>query len=169
MALLTSLVRPFSEITMSGTAAMNALKMNYTYKGLYQIGIETTSEDYGKSGELDFSTDEFMTALEENPDEVEELMLKFATNVDTWAKSMLTSSGDTSGVITREIENIQTKIDNINEYLEDYQDRLDRQEEMLRTKYANAEQQLATLTQKASSIASTLNMLNGYTSSSSSD
>ncbi|MBQ3457784.1 MAG: flagellar filament capping protein FliD, partial [Synergistaceae bacterium] len=98
------------EITMSGSAAMNALKMNYTYKGLYQIGIETTSDDYGKSGELVFDSDEFMTALEDNPDEVQSLMLAFANQFNTWTRSMLnsSSSGEVSGTLTREIENIQT-------------------------------------------------------------
>lgn len=155
------------EITMSGSAAMNALKMNYTYKGLYQIGIETTSDDYGKSGELVFDPDEFMTALEDNPDEVQALMLKFVGQFDTWTKSMLNSSasGETSGTLTREIENIQTQIDSINEYLENYQDRLDRMEENLRTKYGNTETQLSRLTQQASSIAAILNQLNGTASS----
>ena len=158
------------EITMSGSAAMNALKMNYTYKGLYQIGIETTSDDYGKSGELVFDADEFMTALEDNPDEVQALMLKFVTQFDTWTKSMLNSSatGETSGTLTREIENLQTQIDSINDYLETYQERLDRMEENLRTKYGNTETSLAKLTQQASSIAAILNQLNGTSSSSSS-
>ncbi len=158
------------EITMSGSAAMNALKMNYTYKGLYQIGIETTSDDYGKSGELVFDSDEFMTALEDNPDEVQELMLKFVTQFDTWTKGMLNSSasGETSGTLTREIENIQTQIDSINEYLETYQERLDRMEKSLRNRYGSTETQLSRLTQQASSIAAILNQLNGTASSSSS-
>ncbi|MBR1486395.1 MAG: flagellar filament capping protein FliD, partial [Synergistaceae bacterium] len=80
------------EITMSGTAAMNALKMNYTYKGVFQLGLATTSDDYGKSGELEFDTDKFMEALEDNPDEVQNLMLKFASSMDSWTKSMLNSS-----------------------------------------------------------------------------
>ena len=154
------------EITMSGSAAMNALKMNYTYKGLYQIGIASTSEDYGKSGELEFDADEFMTALEDNPDEVQALMLKFVGEFDTWTKSMLNSSatGETSGTLTREIENIQSQIDSINEYLENYQDRLDRMEESLRSKYASTETSLSRLSQQANSIAAILNQLNGTAS-----
>ena len=154
------------EITMSGSAAMNALKMNYTYKGLYQIGIESTSNDYGKSGELEFDADEFMTALEDNPDEVQSLMMTFVTQFDTWTKSMLNSSasGETSGTLTREIENIQTRIDSINEYLEKYQERLDRMEENLRTRYGNTETQFAKLSQQANSIAAILNQLNGTAS-----
>ena len=150
-----------TELQLSGVSALNALKMNYTYKGLYQIGISTTSDDYGKSGELEFDSSKFMEALEDNPDEVQSLMLSFTSQIDTWTKSMLTSSGETSGVITREIENLESQISRIDEYLEDYQDRLDRQEEMLRSKYSSAEQTLATLTQKASSIAAILNTLNG--------
>ena len=158
------------EITMSGTAAMNALKMNYTYKGLYQVGISTTSTDYGKSGELEFDTNKFMEALEDNPTEVQNLMVKFAGEMDTWLKSMLTSSasGETKGTLSRQIDDLQTQIDSINEYLENYQDRLDRMEESLRSKYAAAEDRIAQLSQKASSIAAILNQLNGTTSSSSS-
>ena len=154
------------EITMSGSAAMNALKMNYTYKGLYQIGIASTAEDYGKSGELEFDTDKFMSALEDNPDEVQALMLKFVEQFSSWTKSMLNSSatGETSGTLTREIENIQSQIDSINEYLENYQERLDRMEESLRSRYASTETSLSKLSQQANSIAAILNQLNGTAS-----
>ena len=152
-----------NEITMSGSAAMNALKMNYTYKGIYQLGIATTSTDYGKSGELEFDTDKFMTALEDNPDEVESLMLKFASTMDSWTKSMLNSSasGATSGTLTRQISDIDTQIKSIDEYLEKYQDRLDRMEESLRTKYAAAEQRISKLSQQASAMASILQQMTG--------
>ncbi len=154
------------EITMSGSAAMNALKMNYTYKGLYQIGIESTSDDYGKSGELVFDTDEFMTALEDNPDEVQALMTSFVSEFSAWTSSMLStsSSGETKGTLTREIDNIQSQIDTINEYLERYQERLDRMEENLRTRYGNTETQFSKLSQQANSIAAILNQLNGTAS-----
>lgn len=152
-----------SEITMSGTAAMNALKMNYTYKGVYQLGIATTSTDYGKSGELEFDTEKFMTALEDNPDEVQALMLKYASAMDTWTKSMLntSSSGATSGTLTRQIEDLESQISNIDEYLEKYQERLDRMEENLRTKYAAAEQRISKLSQQASAISGILQQLAG--------
>jgi len=158
------------EITMSGSAAMNALKMNYTYKGIYQLGIATTSTDYGKSGELEFDTEKFMEALEDNPDEVESLMLKFASTMDSWTKSMLNSSasGQTSGTLTRQIEDIDTQIASIDEYLEKYQDRLDRMEESLRSKYAAAEQSISKLTQQASAMASILQQMTGSNSNSSS-
>ena len=94
----------------------------------------------------------------------------FASKMDSWVKSMLTTSasGETSGTLTRRIEDIDTRIASIDEYLEKYQDRLDRQEEALRTKYAAAEQSIAQLSQQASSIAAILNQLNGYTNNSSS-
>ena len=151
------------QITISGSAAMNALKMNYTYKGVYQLGIATTSTDYGKSGELEFDTEKFMEALEDNPDEVEDLMLKFASAMDTWTKSMLNSSasGQTSGTLTRQISDLETQISSIDEYLEKYQDRLDRMEDNLRTKYAAAEQQISKLSQQASAISAILQQLSG--------
>ena len=111
-----------------------------------------------------------MEALEDNADEVQELMLMFASDFDSWTKSMLTTSasGETSGTLTREIENLDNQIKTIDEYLERYQERLDRQEESLRTRYGNSETQFAKLSQQANSIAAILNQLNGYTNSSSS-
>ena len=79
-------------ITMSGSSAMNALKMNYTYNGLFQLGLATTSTDYGKSGELEFDENKFMEALEDDSGEVQEMMLMFASNMDSWLKSMMASS-----------------------------------------------------------------------------
>ncbi len=157
-------------ITLSGTSAMNALKMNYTYTGLFQLGIATTSTDYGKSGELEFDESKFMEALEDNPDEVQELMLMFANEMDSWVKSMLTSSatGATKGTLSRQIDDLDTQIKSIDEYLEKYQERLDRQEESLRTRFAAAEQNIAELSQQAASISSILSMLNNNTANTSS-
>ncbi|MBQ7544099.1 MAG: flagellar filament capping protein FliD [Synergistaceae bacterium] len=157
-------------ITMSGTAAMNALKVNYTYRGLFQVGLATTSTDYGKSGELEFDESKFMDALEDNADEVQELMLMFANQMDSWTKSMIntSASGETKGTLSRQIDDLDTRIASIDEYLEKYQDRLDRQEEALRKQYAAAEQNIAKLSQQASSIASILSMMNNSSSNNSS-
>ena len=93
-------------------------------------------------------------------------MLSFVNEFSTWTSSMLnsSSSGEVSGTLTREIENIQTQIDTINTYLENYQDRLDRMEENLRTRYGNTETQFSKLSQQANSIAAILNQLNGNAS-----
>ncbi len=149
-------------ITLSGTSAMKALKMNYTYTGLFQLGLATTSTDYGKSGELEFDESKFMEALEDNSDETQELMLMFANSMDSWVKSMLTSSatGATKGTLSRQIDDLDTQIKSIDEYLERYQERLDRQEESLRKRFAAAEQNIAELSQQAASIASILSMMN---------
>ena len=160
---------------------MNALKMNYTYKGIYQLGIgvnansalgssATVDITKAESGELEFNTEKFMEALEDNPDETQELMLMYASQMDTWIKSMLNSSasGQTSGTLTREIENLDSQIKDIDEYLQDYQDRLDRMEESLRTKYAAAEQQISKLSQQASAMASILQQMANSSSSNSS-
>ena len=157
-------------ITLSGSSAMRALKMNYTYTGLFQLGIATTSTDYGKSGELEFDESKFMEALESDADETQELMLMFANEMDSWTRSMLntSASGETKGTLSRQIDDIQTQIDSIDDYLEKYQERLDRQEESLRKKFAAAEQNIADLSQQAASISSILNMLNNNTSNNSS-
>ena len=149
------------EISLSGSTAMNLLNLNYEYKGLYQIGLETTSDNYGISGELEFDSTVFTEALEENPEEAQQLMMSFAKQMDTQMKKMLQSSGGLSGTLTQEITNIESQITNIDEYLQKFQDRLDRQEESLRSKYAAAEERISKLSQQASSIAGILSQMSG--------
>ena len=149
-----------TEVSLSGSAALKALKMNYTYTGPYQIGLKTTSDDYGKSGELTFDANAFMKAMEDNPEEVQSLMLSFAGEMDTYLKSMLTSSaGGTSGTLTREIENLDSQISDINDYLKKYQERLDRKEEALRKQYAAAEERIAEISEQASSLATIISQI----------
>ncbi|MBQ8693554.1 MAG: flagellar filament capping protein FliD, partial [Synergistaceae bacterium] len=156
-----------SEVTISGSAALNALNLNYTYKGLYQIGIETTSDNYGISGQLDFSADEFREALEDNPDEVQTLMTSFAKQMDSYMKSMLNATSTSSGTLKTQISNIDTQITSIDEYLNNFQDRLDRMETRLRNQYAAAEERIAKLSQQASSIAGILSQMSGANNSNS--
>lgn len=150
-----------NEISLTGTTALNALKMNTTYKGLYQIGIETTSDNYGISGEIEFDSQAFLDAMEENPEETEQLMLAFAKQMDTQVKTMLQSSGEYSGTLKTEITNLETQITSIDEYLNKFQDRLDRMEESLRSQYAAAEERISQLSQQASSISGILTQLSG--------
>ena len=147
------------EISLSGTDALNALNMNTTYKGLYQVGLGTTSNDYGKSGELEFNSSTFTNALEDNPEEVEKLMMAFAKQMDAHMKTMLTSSGEMSGTLTRQISTLETQITDIDEYLSKFQKRLDDKEEALRKQYAAAEERIAKLSQQASSISSILTQI----------
>lgn len=154
------------EVSLSGSAALNALNMNYTYKGLYQIGIETTSDNYGISGQLDFSADEFREALEDDPDEVQTLMTSFAKQMDTYMKSMLNATSSSSGTLKTQISNLDTQISSIDEYLSKFQDRLDRMEERLRSQYAAAEERIAQLSQQASSVSSILSQMSGNQQSS---
>ncbi|MBQ7263071.1 MAG: flagellar filament capping protein FliD, partial [Synergistaceae bacterium] len=153
------------EISLSGTDAVNALKMNNSYKGLYQVGIGTTANDYGKSGELEFNSSAFVSALEDRPDEVEKLMMGFAKQMDAQMKTMLTSSGDMSGTLTRQIANIETQISDIDKYLAKFQQRLDDKEEALRRQYAAAEERIAKISEQASSLSGLIAQLNAYRSS----
>ena len=150
------------EISLSGTDAVNALKMNNSYKGLYQVGIGTTANDYGKSGELEFNSSAFVSALEDRPDEVEKLMMGFAKQMDAQMKTMLTSSGDMSGTLTRQITNIETQISDIDKYLAKFQQRLDDKEEALRRQYAAAEERIAKISEQASSLSGLIAQLSAY-------
>lgn len=149
-----------TEVSLSGQAAMKALKLNYTYRGAYQLGLKTTKDDYGKSGKLEFDSKDFMKAMTRNPEEVQQLMVSFAGEMDTYCKSMLRSSeGGTSGTLTREIGDLAKQISNIDKDLEKFQKRLEEKQEALRRRYASAENRIAKLSQQANALSNIIGMM----------
>lgn len=149
-----------TEVSLSGQAAMKALKLNYTYRGAYQLGLKTTKDDYGKSGKLEFDSKDFMKAMTRNPAEVQQLMVSFANEMDTYCKSMLRSSaGGTSGTLTREIGDLTKQISDIDKDLEKFQKRLAEKQEALRRRYAGAENRIAKLSQQANTLNNIIGMM----------
>jgi len=149
-----------TEVSLSGQAAMKALKLNYTYRGAYQLGLKTTKDDYGKSGKLEFDSKAFMKAMTRNSEEVQQLMVSFAGEMDTYCKSMLRSSaGGTSGTLTREIGDLTKQISDIDKDLEKFQKRLAERQEALRRRYAGAENRIAKLSQQANTLNNIIGMM----------
>ena len=156
-------------VRVSGGAALKALSMNYTYTGLYQIGLKTTSTDFGKSGELEFNTQDFMKAMTTNAEETTDVMLAFAQNMQTFADGMLRSSaasgstgqGSVNGTVVQAIEGIDTEVKSINTYLASFEKRLQKKKETLFKQFSAAEKSLAKLMQQASWLNSVKAQLEG--------
>ncbi len=148
-------------VQVGGSAALNALGMNYTYTGLYQLGLKTTSTDFGKSGELEFNTQDFMKAMTANAEEATDVMLAFAQDMQAFADGMLrtsaadsTGQGAVKGSVVREIDGLKTQVDSINKYLSSFEQRLQKKKETLFKQFSAAEQNLAKLMQQASWLSS---------------
>jgi flagellar capping protein FliD len=149
-------------VSLGGSAAvLSSLGLNYEYSTLSQIGIKLVStgdmSDQGKSGELDFDTSAFMTALENNADDVSMLVTNFATQMQTFVDNMIKSSqkeiasGVTSaqGSVIREMNAIDTEIASIDKYLEKFEARLEAKQASLQAQFAAAEVSLSKLMQQA--------------------
>lgn len=148
-------------VRVAGSAVLKALGMNYTYTGLYQIGLKTTATDFGKSGELEFNTQDFMKAMTANAEETTDVMLAFAQDMQAFADGMLrtsaadsTGQGAVKGSVVREIDGLKTQVDSINKYLSSFEQRLQKKKETLFKQFSAAEQNLAKLMQQASWLSS---------------
>ena len=156
-------------VQVSGTSALKALGMDYTYTGLYQMGFKTTSTDFGKSGELEFSSRDFMKAMTKNSEEATDVMLAFAKDMQTFADGMLRSSaasgdsgkGAAKGAVVREIDGIKTEVNSINKYLNTFEQRLQKKKETLFKRFSDAERNLSKLMQQASWLNSVTAQLQG--------
>lgn len=145
-------------VQVSGTPVLKALGMDYTYTGLYQMGLKTTSTDHGKSGELEFSSRDYMKAMTKNSEEATDVMLAFAKDMQTFADGMLRSSaasggsgkGAAKGAVVRAIDGIDTEIKSINKYLKTFEQRLQKKKETLFKQFSEAERNLSKLMQQAS-------------------
>ncbi len=145
-------------VQVSGTPVLKALGMDYTYTGLYQMGLKTTSTDHGKSGELEFNSRDYMKAMTKNSEEATDVMLAFAKDMQTFADGMLRSSaasgdsgkGAAKGAVVRAIDGIDTEIKSINKYLNTFEQRLQKKKETLFKRFSEAERNLSKLMQQAS-------------------
>ena len=145
-------------VQVSGTPVLKALGMDYTYTGLYQMGLKTTSTDHGKSGELEFNSRDYMKAMTRNAEEATDVMLAFAKDMQTFADGMLRSSaasgdsgkGAAKGAVVRAIDGIDTEIKSINKYLNTFEQRLQKKKETLFKRFSEAERNLSKLMQQAS-------------------
>ncbi|QVL35182.1 flagellar filament capping protein FliD [Aminirod propionatiphilus] len=144
-----------------------------TYTQIGQVGITTTSDDYGKSGLLEFSTDDFMEALKDNPNQVAELatqlMAKFGTYIDQMVSSSTVEVGSTvtiEGKVANQISVWETEISNLDTRISDFEERLDIKKQRLLTQFAAAEVSLSTMTSQLEWLTSMTDSLSAMSGSS---
>ena len=149
-------------VQVSGSAALKAVGMGYTYTGAYQMGIKTTAADSGKSGELEFTSKDYMKAMTQNAEEATDVMLAFAQSMQGFVDGMIrnipadkkTGKEAVRGTLLLEIEGIDTQVNSINKYLSTFEQRLQKKKETLFKQFSEAERNLAKLMQQSSWLAS---------------
>jgi flagellar capping protein FliD len=169
-----------NQISLGGsTSVLSSLGLNYQYSALSQIGIKLAStgemSTQGQSGELDFDTSAFMTALENNAEDVSTLVTSFAAQMETFVENMINSSqkevasGVTAaqGAVVREMNAIDTEIASIDKYLESFEKRLETKQANLQAQFAAAEVSLSTMMQQATWLESVTAQLQASASSAS--
>lgn len=147
---------------------LETLGLETPYTLLSQLGISTTSDDYGKSGKLEFDSDKFMAALKEDPDAVAGVFQSAMTNMDDYLDNMVSSTTvevGTSGVTTpqgriaSQINAWESEISSLDTRISDFEKRLEIRLSRLYDTYANAETQLAKLSQQSSWLSDTVSQL----------
>ncbi len=149
------------------------------YKNFSQIGIMTTSSDYGKSGKLEIDETKLRAALEANPDEVAKL---FVNNEDmdgdgkiTWQEKgviarldsqmeyLTSTASKTIGGVTVKAGVIQARIDYESRVISDltdkiaaYEERLEKREASLYKQFTAMETALSDLQNQATWLAGQL-------------
>jgi flagellar hook-associated protein 2 len=120
------------------------------YTHLSHVGIETTSDDFGKSGKLVINEAELKEAIESNPEAVAKLFSAdegedktgIAVKIEQQL-NFLTRYGD--GIITNKIKSLDTIIADYDKQIENFEYRLEQIEKNLWTKFTAMEKALNTL------------------------
>ncbi|GHV44134.1 hypothetical protein FACS1894204_00750 [Synergistales bacterium] len=159
------------------TEALSAMSINYSYNTLSQIGIKLKStgemSEQGKTGELDFDTNAFMSALANNADDVANLMTTFAAQTQKYIDNTIKTSQAEIGVgvvavqgsLAREMNAIDDEIKRIDNYLADFSRRQTEKEAKLRSQFAASETLLAKYMEQANWLSSVVTQLQGQQAS----
>ncbi|MBL3592957.1 MAG: flagellar filament capping protein FliD [Synergistaceae bacterium] len=133
-----------------------------------QIGVFTEEADFGKSGKLEFSTDDLMAALTANPNQVAEFASQLMGKLDTFIGDMADAStvqvGTTvavKGKVAGQIQTWQSEISNLDKRISDFQARLEQKRMRLLTQFSAAETNLAKLNEQLSWLTSVNSVMTG--------
>ncbi|WP_418791017.1 flagellar filament capping protein FliD [Phosphitispora sp. TUW77] len=149
------------------------------YTNLSQIGIMTTSSDYGKSGKLEIDETELRAALEANPEDVAKLFVNdedldgdgeissdeqgVITRLESQLDYLTSTSTKTiggvtvkAGVIQARIEYESAVISDLADKIADYEERLAKREQSLYAQFTAMETALSNLQNQASYLSSQL-------------
>lgn len=156
-----------SAVAYSTTGSeMNGLGLHFDASSIQMssYGLSTTSEDYGKSGMLEFDSDKFFNALQGDTDMVSNVMLSFMGTIDTYIGNLVDSTNQVVGgnVITKgrfsaAIKRIDTEVSELQERIKNLERQLEDKQNSLYKQYSDMEQAIQTMNAQMSSIAQYLN------------
>jgi flagellar hook-associated protein 2 len=133
-----------------------------------QIGIFTEEANFGKSGKLDFSTDDLMAALTADPNQVAEFASQLMGKLDVFIGDMVDATtvqvGTTvavKGKVAGQIQTWQSEISNLDKRISDFQARLEQKRMRLLAQFSAAETNLAKLNEQLSWLASVNSVMTG--------
>ncbi|NCB27253.1 MAG: hypothetical protein EOM62_17635 [Bacteroidia bacterium] len=152
---------------------LDTLGLKSPFSLLSQIGISTESTDYGKSGNLEFDTEKFMEALQQDPESVAAIMNTVMSDMDSYIGNMVDSTqievagGVTSpkGRIASQISTYKSEITTLGKRIAALDLRLELRARGLYNSFAQAEVRLAQLQEQATWLSSTISQLTGTSSS----
>jgi len=152
---------------------LSTLGLKSPFSLLSQIGISTESTDFGKSGNLEFDTDKFMEALQQDPESVAAIMNTVMSDMDSYIGNMVDSTqvevagGVTvpKGRIASQISTYESEITTLDKRIAALDLRLELRARGLYDSFAKAEVQLAALQEQATWLSSVISQLSSTSSS----
>ena len=140
---------------------LSATGLKNEFSLLSDIGLSTEALDFGKSGRLEFNTEEFMEAVKENSVDLGSLMVSFANRMDSEINDLVsniqTEVGGTvaiKGGLPSQQKAWQSQIDALNKRITDYESRLSMRQQTLYLQYARMEQYMSDMSAQSSWLAS---------------
>ena len=155
------------KFSLSGSSeALETIGLGTPFSLLSQIGLSTESDDYGKSGKIEFDQNKLMEALTKDPDSVAALMTTLMEQMDDYIDNMVSNTQQEIGTasvpkgrISSQIYSYQSEITLIGKRISNLERRLEVRARGLYESFASAEVRLAELQQQASWLASVIAQL----------
>ncbi|NLI94163.1 MAG: flagellar filament capping protein FliD [Peptococcaceae bacterium] len=144
------------------------------FKNLSEMGITTSSDDFGKSASLEFDTAKFTEALEKNADSVANLFGAASGGVEPVTESSQTESAQGlanimkeylhpmvmyQGTIDKTENNYDQQLTDLKKQIEDFNEKIADYEERTRLRFSALETQLASLDSQSNWLTSQINSM----------
>jgi flagellar hook-associated protein 2 len=136
---------------MASVVTAEYADLSQDYESLGIIGIETTS-----SGMLEIDSDKFQEILLADPDQVADLFTSEDGFIAAMQDQLDVYTDDTEGSLSVRKDSIEQRITDLNDDVDNLQDRLDRMEARLRAQFTSMEVTMGQLTGSQSFILSLL-------------
>lgn len=147
---------------------------------LADVGITTSSDNFGKSASLQFDTAKFKEALEENASSVANLFGASSGGVDPVTESTGTQSSQGlanimkeylrpmvmyQGTLEKTTQNYDRQLETLNKQMQDFTDRIENYAERTRLRFSALETQMAALQSQSTWLESQITAMNAFNQS----